>query len=71
VREAIESSEVLTISDTAAVMRCSKAHVANLVNGKVRGAPPLASIRVGRRRLIRRTSLDRWMEAAEQSGGAK
>lgn len=33
--------------------------------GRVANAPKLPNIRVGRRRLIRAESLDRWMEALE------
>lgn len=69
--EAIPISEVLTIKETAVVMRCSKTHVANLVNGRLTGVLPLASIRAGRRRLIRRSSLERWMEQMERMGSAE
>jgi len=58
-------TQVLTIKEAAEVLRCSKAHVQNLLAGKVKGAPPLAFIPLGRRKLIRRESLQRWMEMAE------
>lgn len=61
------NSELLTIRETASLMRCSKAHVSNLVKGRVSGVLPLASIRAGRRRLIRRRSLEQWMEAMERT----
>jgi excisionase family DNA binding protein len=57
---------VLTVPEVAGLLRCSKAHVHNLINGKVHGARPLPSLRLGRRRLVRRTSLDEWIEASEQ-----
>lgn len=57
--------EVLTIKEAAAVLRCSKAHVQNLLAGKVDGVPLLPYIPLGRRKLIRRESLLRWMEKAE------
>jgi excisionase family DNA binding protein len=57
--------EVLTISEVAAILRCSKAHVANVMAGRVSGAPPLPYITLGRRRLIRRSTLEHWMQSAE------
>jgi excisionase family DNA binding protein len=61
-----ESPCVLTVSEVARELRCSKAHVHNLINGKVRGARPLPSLRLGRRRLVRRSGLDEWIAANEQ-----
>jgi excisionase family DNA binding protein len=57
---------VLTIPEVALELRCSRAHVHNLINGKVRGAKPLPSVRIGRRRLVRRASLDEWIKASEE-----
>ncbi len=53
---------LLTLKEVARELRCSKAHVSNVVNGKVRGIPPLTHIAVGRRKLVRREWLERWME---------
>jgi excisionase family DNA binding protein len=58
-------SGVLTVQEVALELRCSKAHVHNLVNGKVHGAQPLPALRLGRRRLVRRASLEKWIEANE------
>ena len=60
-----DDSEVLTIKEAATVLRCSKAHVQNLLAGRVKDAQPLPFIALGRRKLIRRESLLRWMEKAE------
>lgn len=60
-----DRAQVLTIKESAAMLRCSKAHIQNLLAGKVFGAPPLPFIPVGRRKLIRRESLMRWIEQAE------
>ena len=54
------SNEVLTVSEVAADLRCSKAHVYNIINGKVTGVSPLPTIALGRRRLIRRSTLEAW-----------
>ena len=58
--------EILTVSEVAADLRCSKAHVYNMINGKVTGVTPLPAISMGRRRLVRRMSLEHWKEANEQ-----
>jgi len=57
--------EVLTIAESAILLRCSKAHISNVINGKVDGVPPLPCVKVGRRKLIRRESITRWLEAVE------
>ena len=58
--------QVMTVPEVASELRCSKAHVHNLINGKLRGAKPLPSVRIGRRRLVRRSSLGEWIAASEQ-----
>jgi excisionase family DNA binding protein len=50
----------LTIREVAADLRCSTAHVYKLVNGTVAGVTPLPAIRLGRRRLVRRSALECW-----------
>jgi excisionase family DNA binding protein len=57
--------QVLTIGEAAEFLRCSKAHLQNLLAGRVAGAAPLPFIPIGRRKLIRRESLFRWMDRAE------
>jgi len=59
---------VLTVIEAARELRCSKAHVHNLINGKVRGVRPLPCLRLGRRRLILRASLDEWIIASQHDG---
>ncbi|MEO5923030.1 MAG: helix-turn-helix domain-containing protein [Bryobacteraceae bacterium] len=54
---------VLTITEIAKILRCSKAHVSNALKGKVPGIPPLTHFALGRRKLVKREWLDRWMEA--------
>ena len=60
-----QEAEVLTLREVARILRCSAAHVANLVNGKVVNVPTLAYIRIGRRKVVRRKTLFRWMETVE------
>ena len=65
--ESREKSEILTLNETARLLRCSKAHLSNLLNGRVHGARPLPHVSVGRRKLIRRASLEDWLSAAEET----
>ena len=55
--------DVLTLREVASILRCSKTHVSNAVNGKVPGLPRLTHVAIGRRILIRKEWLDEWMEA--------
>lgn len=58
--------EVLTLSEVAEVLRCSKAHVCKIVNGQVHSTPQLPAVALGRRKLIRRSTLLRWLSQNEQ-----
>ena len=57
---------ILTISEVATDLRCSKAHVCNAINGKVAGVSPLPAITMGRRKLVRQGTLERWKRANER-----
>ncbi len=61
-----ELPDMLTIPEVAQMLRCSRAHVCNLANGKVRNTPRLPAVRMGRRILIRRTTLELWKRASER-----
>ena len=56
-----EHSEVLTVAEVAQRLRCSKAHVCNAINGKVKGVTPLPAIAMGRRKLVRSETLAAWL----------
>ena len=60
------NDEILTVIEVAAELRCSKAHVHNVINGKVRGVTPLPAIRMGRRKLVRRSALEAWKKGNER-----
>lgn len=60
---------VLTLGEAAQVIRCSKAHLLNIVHGRVANVPPVPYVRVGRRLLVRRESLERWLAAIESPTG--
>jgi hypothetical protein len=57
--------DLLTLADVADLLHCSKAHVCKAVAGRVRGCPPIPSVSLGRRKLVRRQSLLAWLEANE------
>jgi excisionase family DNA binding protein len=69
-REVTAADSVLTVKEVAAELRCSKAHVYNAIGGKISGTTPLPSISIGRRRLIRRRTLEKWKVDNERSAGA-
>ena len=56
---------ILTVPEVACELRCSKAHVHNLIHGKVPGVRPLPSLWLGRRRLILRASFEAWLSQSE------
>lgn len=58
-----DAPTILTLREVAQILRCSKAHVANVINGRVKGLPQLAHLSIGRRKLVRREWLEQWMEA--------
>ena len=58
--------EVLTVRDVALELRCSLAHVYNVINGKVRNVQRLPTIVMGRRKLIQRDTLEEWKKSNEQ-----
>lgn len=55
---------IMTLKQAADYLRISKAHLSNVINGKVPGVTPPRTFRVGRRVLIRREWVDAWMEEA-------
>lgn len=64
-------ARVLNLAEAAALVRCSRAHLSNVVNGKVHGIPRLPAVRIGRRVLFRRESLERWLQQVESMTGLR
>ena len=60
-----DNAHVLTMTEAARELRCSKAHVHNIIHGRVPDLPPLPVLRIGRRVLIRGAALAAWMLAVE------
>ena len=58
-------AEIMTVTEVAHYLHCSKAHVYNAINGKIDNVPPLPALSLGRRRLVRRAALESWIRANE------
>jgi hypothetical protein len=61
----ITDDPILTANELAKELRCSKAQVHRIINGAVKGLPPLASISLGRKKVIRRSTFEAWKHANE------
>ncbi len=61
------TSPVMTLKQTAAYLQISKAHLSNVIQGKVHGVLPIRSFRLGRRVLIKREWIDEWLENSRRS----
>ncbi len=59
-------SSVMNLRQAAAYLQVSRAHLSNVIQGKVFGVPPVRCFRVGRRVLIKREWIDEWLETADQ-----
>ncbi len=58
-------SPVMNLRQAAAYLQVSKAHLSNVIQGKVVGVPPVRCFRVGRRVLIKREWIDEWLETTD------
>ena len=58
-------ASVLTLQQAADYLQVSKAHLSNVIAGKVAGVRPVRSFRLGRRVLIKREWIDEWLELGE------
>lgn len=56
-----QNPDILSVAEVAALLRCSKAHVCKAIQGRVKGVTRLPALSMGRRKLIRRESLDAWL----------
>ena len=63
--------KILNLAEAATLVRCSRAHLSNIVHGKVPGIPQLPTVRIGRRVLFRRESLEQWLEKVEGAGSRR
>jgi hypothetical protein len=59
------SDSILTTQEIAVELRCSKAQVYRLLNGAVKDVPKLAYISLGRKKVVRRSTLEDWKRVNE------
>ena len=59
------SDQILTTTEIAVELRCSKAQVYRLLNGAVRDVPKLPYISLGRKKVVRRSALEDWKRVNE------
>ena len=71
VNEAFVHREVMDIKAAANYLGVSRSHLSHILAGKVSGLPAIPHIRAGRRALIRRTVIDRWISEQEHSSSLK
>ncbi len=64
--DATNGADVLTVAEVATELRSSKAHLCNIIAGRVRGVAPLAVLRLGRRILVRRSTFEEWKTRCEK-----
>jgi transcriptional regulator with XRE-family HTH domain len=57
--------EILTLPEVAERLRCSRAHVSKLLNGRVPGLPALTHMAMGRRKVVRREWLEVWLNVGK------
>ncbi len=62
-----ESDDILDLAGAAEVLHISPSHMSNLVNGKIKGLPPVPHVKAGRAVRIRRRALMRWFAEQEQA----
>jgi hypothetical protein len=66
--EGLDDFGLLNLAAVAKLLHCSKAHVSNVIAGRVRGCLPLPALRLGRRTLVRHETLAAWIADNERAG---
>jgi hypothetical protein len=59
------SGRLLTREEAMERLRLKPAHFSKVANGKVKGLPRLACVRIGRRQLFREETIARWIVEVE------
>ncbi len=62
--------EIMDIRTAANYLGVSRSHLSHILAGKVAGVPAIPHIRAGRRALIRRAVIDRWLVEQEHGFAA-
>ena len=63
-----DANDYMTAPEAAQYLRISKAHLGNLVRGKVPGVAQLQCCWIGRRMIFKRSWLDEFIEATSKGG---
>ena len=58
-------NDILTAKEVAEELRCSKAQIYKLMNGEVKDRTVLPHIALGRKKVVRRSSLEAWKRLNE------
>jgi hypothetical protein len=58
---------ILTATEVAAELRCSKAQVYRLMKGAIPGVKPLRTLPLGRKKVVQRSSFEAWKGANEEN----
>jgi hypothetical protein len=59
--QAFDHREIMDIKAAANYLGVSRSHLSHILAGKVAGVPAIPHVRAGRRALIRRVVIDRWL----------
>ncbi len=62
----LPQTSVMTLAQAASYLQVSKAHLSNLINGKLPGVKPVRFFRLGRRVLFKREWIDEWLDVANR-----
>jgi predicted DNA-binding transcriptional regulator AlpA len=65
--QSTRTDPILTASEVAAELRCSKTHIYRLMNGEVEGVSPLPTLALGRKKVVMRSSFEAWKRANEKN----
>jgi excisionase family DNA binding protein len=58
--------EILDMKAAAEYLGISRSHLSHILSGRIAGVPAIPHVRAGRRALIRRSAIDRWIVQQEQ-----
>ncbi len=67
----MSENRLLTREEVMERLRLKASHFSKIVNGKVKGLPPLPVVALGRRQLFRSEAIDNWILAVEQGKRCK
>ena len=63
--------EIMDIKSAANYLGVSRSHLSHILAGKIPGVPAIPYVRAGRRALIRRAVIDRWIVDQEHGQAPK